>query len=263
MINEDVYNRILDSLDENERENIADINRSHELKDQEYNQQKPLEKFSSHSTELREKKTATSAVSDILEKLENVASQLLAVTRKAENIQNFDEASVTEPEISFASNNETINAHKDCLYEHNQKQKKKKLIDVECKGSKRKLCHEEGEGPKKTKLIDLSSQGVKRKTSDEGENVFKKQKLSDYEASENELGKSKGLKRKNASKEGNNTKKMKPTKGTKRKMPLEDNLEQPKKRKLNCHEQKGLKRKNCFDHESYHKKRKVSFDMWE
>ena len=91
---------------------------------------------------------------------------------------------------------------------------------------------------------------------------MKKQKLSDYESSESMLGKSKGMKRKNSSSEGNNMKKMKITKGTKRKMPFDDD-EIPKKRKLNCHEQKGLKRKNCFDHESIHKKRKVSFDIWE
>ena len=43
----------------------------------------------------------------------------------------------------------------------------------------------------------------------------------------------------------------------------DDDLEVPKKRKLSCHEQKGLKRKNDLDHESYHKRRKVSFDIWE
>ena len=255
MINEDVYNRILNSLDENERENIKDINRNHDIKD-ESDQQKPLEK-----------KTSNSTAYDILEKLEKVASQLLAVTRKAENeesknIQNFDEASVTDSEISFASDKETNNNDKDHPDESNQKQKKKKLIDIECKGTKRKLCHEGGENSKKTKLTHSSSKGVKRKISNEGGNVMKKQKLSDYESSESMLGKSKGMKRKNSSSEGNNMKKMKITKGTKRKMPFDDD-EIPKKRKLNCHEQKGLKRKNCFDHESIHKKRKVSFDIWE
>ena len=257
MINEDVYNRILNSLDENERENIKDINRNHDIKD-ESDQKYHLEK-----------KTTTSTAYDILEKLENVASQLLAVTRKEENeesksIQNFDEESDTDSEVSFPSDNATSNIHKDNLDESkNQKQKKKKLIDVECKGSKRKLCHEREEDSKRPKLIHLTTKGVKRKIASEGGNVTKKQKLFDHDISESELDKSKGLKQKNYSCEGNIMKKMKATKGTKRKMPYDDDLETPKKRKLNCHEQKGLKRKNCFDHESYHKKRKVSFDIWE
>ena len=110
MINEDVYNRILNSLDENERENIKDINRNHDIKD-ESDQQNPLEK-----------NTTTSTAYDILEKLENVASQLLAVTRKEENeesksIQNFDEESDTDSEVSFPSDIATSNIHKDNLDE--------------------------------------------------------------------------------------------------------------------------------------------------
>ena len=90
MINEEVYDRILNSLDDNEKSSIKEMNKNCFLKENEFDQASPLEKQKSHSShsksdtkKARENVEANNVsplcndiTTEILDKLESIENQL-------------------------------------------------------------------------------------------------------------------------------------------------------------------------------------------
>ena len=231
MIKEDIYNRILNSLDDNEKTCIKEMNKNCFVKENEIDQTSPLEKQksdSSHSNsdtkKARENEDANNVshlrndiTNEILEKLESIENQL------GDSLQNrkCSQGIQTDIQDSYIENfNKRLN------------------------GTKRKISEEHDEIESKMRKLN---KGTKRKISDENDEI------------ESKMKKLRGTKRKISDEHEEIESKMKKLRGTKRNISDEHDEIQSKITKLN----RGTKRNNHFHNGNQQKKRRLCFDIWE
>ena len=252
MIKEDIYNRILNSLDDNEKTCIKEMNKNCFVKENEIDQTSPLEKQksdSSHSNsdtkKARENEDANNVshlrndiTNEILEKLESIENQL------GDSLQNrkCSQGIQTDIQDSYIENfNKRLNGTKRKISEeHDEIESKMRKLN---KGTKRKISDENDEIESKMKKL----RGTKRKISDEHEEIQSKMK------------KLRGTKRKISDEHEEIESKMKKLRGTKRNISDEHDEIQSKITKLN----RGTKRNNHFHNGNQQKKRRLCFDIWE
>ena len=252
MIKEDIYNRILNSLDDNEKTCIKEMNRNCFVKENELDHSNPIEKQKSHSShsnsdtkkarEIEDTNNVSPLSNDItteiLDKLESIENQLgdsLQNQEYSQGIQNDNQNSYIE---NF---NKGLNGTKrKSSDEHDIIESKMSKFN---KGTKRKISDEHDEIESKVKNL----RGSKRKLSDDHDEIKPKMK------------KLSGTKRKFSDDHDEIESKMKKLRGTKRKISDEHDEIESKIRKLN----RGTKRNNHFHSGNQQKKRKLCFDIWE
>ena len=251
MINEEVYDRILNSLDDNEKTSIKEMNQNCFVEENESVQATPLEKQkspSSHSNsdtkKARENEDANSVsplrndiTTEILHKLESIENQLgdsLQNQKYSQGIQNDIQDSYIE---NF--NKALYGTKRKICDEHDEIESKMKKL----RGTKRNISDDHDEIESKMKKL----RGTKRKISDEHDEI------------ESKMKKLRGTKRKICDEHDEIESKMRNLRGTKRKISDEHDEIESKTRKLN----RGTKRNNPFHSGNQQKKRKLCFDIWE
>ena len=274
MIKEDIYNRILNSLDDNEKTCIKEMNKNCFVKENEIDQTSPLEKQksdSSHSNsdtkKARENEDANNVshlrndiTNEILEKLESIENQL------GDSLQNrkCSQGIQTDIQDSYIENfNKRLNGTKRKISEeHDEIESKMRKLN---KGTKRKISDENDEIESKMRKLN---KGTKRKISDENDEIESKmkklrgtkRKISDeHEEIQSKMKKLRGTKRKISDEHEEIESKMKKLRGTKRNISDEHDEIQSKITKLN----RGTKRNNHFHNGNQQKKRRLCFDIWE
>ena len=148
MINEEVYDRILNSLDDNEKTSIKEMNKNSFVKENELEQANPLEKQKSHTshsnsdTKRARENDMTTEILDRLESIENKLGDSLQNRKYNQGIHNDIQDSYIE------------NCHKDGIKrkisdEHDEIESKMMKFN---RGTKRKNHFHCGNQQKKRKL---------------------------------------------------------------------------------------------------------------
>ena len=272
MINQDVYDRILNSLDDSEKTCIKEMNRNSFVKENELDQANPLENQKSYTG--IQSKSNTKNDKEIENKnnvspLRNDRNITTEILDKLESIENQLGDSLRNQEYSKAAKNDVqdrcIESEQASILDNSvaQIKKKRKLVDIESDDRvKRKTCHEEVNSPMRENLNSLDFRGTKRKTDNPAGSLTKKLKVSETKTNQREVHEN-DRKRKNYTNDENISKKQKFNKGTKRKISGEHDEIESKKRKLNNSDRKGIKRKKHIHIGNSQKKRKLCFDIWE
>ena len=174
MINEEVYDRILNSLDDNEKTSIKEMNRNCYVKENELDQGNTLEKQKAHTSQSNSdtKKARENGdtlrndlTTEILDKLESIENQL------GDSLQNqkYSQGIQNDIQDSYIENfNKRLNGRKrKNSDEHDKTKSKTRKLN---KGTKRKISDEHDEIESKINKL----RGTKRKFSDEHDEIESK-----------------------------------------------------------------------------------------